>query len=64
MQKSRNLFLEDVLYIPTLTAGYNLLSLKKWVKKGIRSEIVFEGMDFWKNRTYLGRDFDCGNGWT
>jgi len=63
MQKRRYLFLESVLYIPTLAAGCNLLSLKKWAKEGIRSEIVFERMDFWKNGTYLGRASDCGNDW-
>jgi len=62
-QKRRNLFLESVLYVPTLASGCNLLSLKRWAREGIKSEITCERMDFWKDDMYLGRGSDYGNGW-
>jgi len=62
-QKRRNCLLENVLYIPMLASGCNLLSLKTWAREGIKSEIIYDGMDFWKDGIYLGRASDCGNGW-
>ena len=62
-QKKRNCLLENVLYIPTLASGCNLLSLKAWAREGIKSEITCDCMDFWKDGIYFGRASDCGNGW-
>lgn len=62
-QKRQILFLENVLYIPTLASGCNLVSLKRWATEGIKSEITCERMDFWKDGVHLGRASDYGNGW-
>jgi len=36
-RKIRKLFLENVLYIPQIASGCNLLSLKRWATEGIKS---------------------------